>query len=94
MPSIGQTWVLASIRAVEEIGVLSTLKRLPKESNLQLSRCCFPNTGFFVSEISETSADIIEMLSELPINEFGLDVGPERQTLMVSEKEVTLQLLN
>jgi hypothetical protein len=28
MPSIGQTWVLASIGAVVEMGVLSTLKLL------------------------------------------------------------------
>jgi hypothetical protein len=33
MPSIGQTWVLASIGAVVEIGVLSTLKRLLMEFN-------------------------------------------------------------
>jgi hypothetical protein len=32
MPSIGQTWVLASIGAVVEMGILSTLKRLPMES--------------------------------------------------------------
>jgi hypothetical protein len=32
MSSIGQTWVLASIGAVVEMGVLSTLKRLPMES--------------------------------------------------------------
>jgi hypothetical protein len=32
MPSIGQTWVLASIGAVFEMGVLSTLKRLLMES--------------------------------------------------------------
>jgi hypothetical protein len=34
MPSIGQTWVLASIGAVVEMGVLSTLKRLLMESRL------------------------------------------------------------
>jgi hypothetical protein len=33
MPSIGQTWVLASIGAVVEMGILSTLKRLLMESN-------------------------------------------------------------
>jgi hypothetical protein len=33
MPSIGQTWALASIGAVVEMGVLSTLKRLLIESN-------------------------------------------------------------
>jgi hypothetical protein len=32
MPSIGQTWVLVSIGAVVEMGVLSTLKRLLMES--------------------------------------------------------------
>jgi hypothetical protein len=32
MPSIGQTWVLASIDAIVEMGILSTLKRLPLES--------------------------------------------------------------
>jgi hypothetical protein len=32
MPSIGQTWVFASIGAVVEMGILSTLKRLPMES--------------------------------------------------------------
>jgi hypothetical protein len=32
MPSIGQTWVLASIGAVVEMGILSTLKRLLVES--------------------------------------------------------------
>jgi hypothetical protein len=32
MPSIGQTWILASIGAVVEMGVLSTLKRLLMES--------------------------------------------------------------
>jgi hypothetical protein len=31
MPSIGQTWVLASIGAVIEMGILSTLKRLLME---------------------------------------------------------------
>jgi hypothetical protein len=35
VPSIGQTWVLASIGAVVEMGVLSTLKRLPMESTPQ-----------------------------------------------------------
>jgi hypothetical protein len=30
MASIGQTWVLASIGAVVEMGILSTLKRLLK----------------------------------------------------------------
>jgi hypothetical protein len=34
MPSIGQTWVLASIGAVVEMGVLSTLKLLLMESSL------------------------------------------------------------
>jgi hypothetical protein len=34
MPSIGQTWVLASIGAVVEMGVLSTLKRLLMESTI------------------------------------------------------------
>jgi hypothetical protein len=33
MPSIGQTWVLASIGAVVEMGILSTLKRLLMGSN-------------------------------------------------------------
>jgi hypothetical protein len=28
LPSIGQTWILASIGAVVEMGILSTLKRL------------------------------------------------------------------
>jgi hypothetical protein len=32
MPSIGQTWVLASIGAVVEMGVLSYLKRLLMET--------------------------------------------------------------
>jgi hypothetical protein len=32
MPSIGQTWVLASIGAVVEMGILSTLKRMLMES--------------------------------------------------------------
>jgi hypothetical protein len=32
MPSIGQTWVLAAIGAVVEMGILSTLKRLLMES--------------------------------------------------------------
>jgi hypothetical protein len=32
MPSIGQTWVLAYIGAVVEMGILSTLKRLLMES--------------------------------------------------------------
>jgi hypothetical protein len=35
MPSIGQTWVLAYIGAVVEIGILSTLKRLPMESMIE-----------------------------------------------------------
>jgi hypothetical protein len=34
MPSIGQTWVLVSIGAVVEMGVLSTLKRLLMESRI------------------------------------------------------------
>jgi hypothetical protein len=34
MPSIGQTWVLASIGAVVEMGILSTLKRLLMESTV------------------------------------------------------------
>jgi hypothetical protein len=37
MPSIGQTWVLASIGAVVEMGVLSTLKRLLMESRMELA---------------------------------------------------------
>jgi hypothetical protein len=32
MPSIGQTWVLASIGAVVEMGILSTLKKAKKKS--------------------------------------------------------------
>jgi hypothetical protein len=39
MPSIGQTWVLASIGAVVEMGVLSTLKRLLMESNESQAIC-------------------------------------------------------
>jgi hypothetical protein len=35
MPSIGQTWVLASIGAVVEMGILSTLKRLLMESSIR-----------------------------------------------------------
>jgi hypothetical protein len=34
MPSIGQTWVLASIGTVVEMGILSTLKRLLMESTM------------------------------------------------------------
>jgi hypothetical protein len=34
MPSIGQTWVLASIGVVVEMGVLSTLKRLLMDDSL------------------------------------------------------------
>jgi hypothetical protein len=34
MPYIGQTWVLASIGAVVEMGVVSTLKRLLMESTM------------------------------------------------------------
>jgi hypothetical protein len=33
MPSIGPTWVLASIGAIVEMGILSTLKQLLMESN-------------------------------------------------------------
>jgi hypothetical protein len=35
MPSIGQTWVLTSIGAVVEMGILSTLKRLLMESRFK-----------------------------------------------------------
>jgi hypothetical protein len=35
MTSIGQTWVLVSIGAVVEMGILSTLKRLLMESSIQ-----------------------------------------------------------
>jgi hypothetical protein len=38
MPSIGQTWVLASIGAVVEMGVLGTLKRLPMESSARMNQ--------------------------------------------------------
>jgi hypothetical protein len=38
MPSIGQTWVLASIGAVVEMGILSTLKRLLMESKFLQAR--------------------------------------------------------
>jgi hypothetical protein len=38
MPSIGQTWVLASIGAVVEMGILSTLKLLPMESRLSTGK--------------------------------------------------------
>jgi hypothetical protein len=44
MPSIGQTWVLASIGAVVEMGILSTLKRLFMESRGSLA-CGFPATA-------------------------------------------------
>jgi hypothetical protein len=37
MPSIGQTWVLASIGAVVEMSILSTLKRLLMESTCSLT---------------------------------------------------------
>jgi hypothetical protein len=40
MPFIGQTWVLASIGAVVEMGVLSTLKRLLMESILIAVKYC------------------------------------------------------
>jgi hypothetical protein len=38
MPSIGQTWVLASIGAVVEMGILSTLKRLLMGSTLKWAK--------------------------------------------------------
>jgi hypothetical protein len=43
MPSIGQTWVLASIGAVVEMGVLSTLKRLLIESTLTAANFTQPS---------------------------------------------------
>jgi hypothetical protein len=39
MPSIGQTRVLASIGAVVEMGILSTLKRLLMESRYHVASC-------------------------------------------------------
>jgi predicted Abi (CAAX) family protease len=46
MPSIGQTWVLASIGVVVEMGVLSTLKRLLMESfNLFPAKARFLYSG-------------------------------------------------
>jgi hypothetical protein len=41
MPSIGQTWVLVSIGAVVEMGILSTLKRLLMESNKPGALCWY-----------------------------------------------------
>jgi hypothetical protein len=43
MPSIGQTWVLASIGAVVEMGILSTLKRLLMESTILNGLSQIPN---------------------------------------------------
>jgi hypothetical protein len=49
MPSIGQTWVLALyIGAVIEMGILSTLKRMPMES-----------TWYLVDENLSTHYDIL-----------------------------------
>jgi hypothetical protein len=47
MPSIGQTWVLASIGAVVEINILSTLKRLLVESNPLGTGKLISKSGFF-----------------------------------------------
>jgi hypothetical protein len=47
MPYIGQTWVLASIGAVVEMGVLSTLKRLLMESKSGETLCRFPSKNSF-----------------------------------------------
>jgi hypothetical protein len=45
MPSIGQTWVLASIGAVVEMGILSTLKRLLMESTAAYGLNFIPGVG-------------------------------------------------
>jgi hypothetical protein len=47
MPSIGQTWVLASIGAVVKMGILSTLKRLLMESTLELAVACNSAPGHY-----------------------------------------------
>jgi hypothetical protein len=47
MRSIGQTWALTSIGAVVEMGVLSTLKRLPMESIItQAKEFCYTHEEF------------------------------------------------
>lgn len=56
-------------------------------SNSQLSRSCFPIIGFLVSGSDSGSNDFEDMLSELPIMELAPDLGPERLTLIESEKE-------
>jgi hypothetical protein len=50
MPSIGQAWVLATIGAVVEMGVLSTLKRLLMESSwiLAFTRIVFCNETSYI----------------------------------------------
>jgi hypothetical protein len=59
MPSIGQTLILASIGAIVEMGILSTLKRLLMESTVKLcSHISFmPNSlfNFSPSSIPETT---------------------------------------
>jgi hypothetical protein len=45
MPYIGQTWVLVSIGAVVEMGILSTLKRLPMESSMEVAHVYFHDTS-------------------------------------------------
>jgi hypothetical protein len=49
MPSTGQTWVLACIGAVIEMGILSTLKRLLMES-----------TGYYAQEFQQKRVEILQ----------------------------------
>jgi Zn finger protein HypA/HybF involved in hydrogenase expression len=54
MPSIGQTWVLASTGAVVEVGVLSTLKRPLMEFRFHLEQWSFHESPFHINTSNAT----------------------------------------
>jgi hypothetical protein len=62
MPSIGQTWVLASIGAVIEMGILSTLKRLLMESRYSIAATVakVQSSNFVLVLISHSFCDLLD----------------------------------
>jgi hypothetical protein len=62
----GQTWVLASIGAVVEMGVLSTLERLPMESRAMVA----PSSFHFISQkVYYNSKTVHKMYLPVPLPE-------------------------
>jgi hypothetical protein len=78
MPSIGQTWVLASIGDVVEMGILSALKRLLMESNFTNQFHIFSRPQY--QRINQQKIYIVGVLiKKLPGIFAGVVITPEKK---------------